>query len=86
MNKHGVSRRSFSEADIKHFKSGALRTITNITRSIYSKLKKRIPSQVISKILFTDTEQLSKMKISLQVFFKDFVNRFGSISFKNEFL
>ena len=44
MNKHGVSRRSFTEANIKHFKSGALRTITNITRSIYSKLKKRIPS------------------------------------------
>ena len=30
MNKHGVSRRCFTETDVKHFKSGALRTITNI--------------------------------------------------------
>ena len=33
VNNHGVSRRWFSEIDGKHFKSGALRTITNITRS-----------------------------------------------------
>ena len=32
VNKHGVSRRWFTEADIKGFKSGTLRTITNITR------------------------------------------------------
>ena len=31
-NKHGVSKRWFTEADVKHFKSGALRTITIITR------------------------------------------------------
>ena len=30
----------------------------------------------ISKILFIDTEQLSKTQISLRVFFKDFVERF----------
>ena len=34
MNKHGVSRRWFTKADVKHFKSGALRTTTNITRSM----------------------------------------------------
>ena len=49
VNKHGVSRRQFTEADVKHFKSGALRTITNITTSSYGKLKKRIPSQVYFK-------------------------------------
>ena len=32
-NKHAVSRLWFTEKDAKHFKSGALRTITNITRS-----------------------------------------------------
>ena len=32
MNKHGVSR-WFNEADVKDFKSGALRTTTNITRT-----------------------------------------------------
>ena len=31
MNKHVVSRRWFTEADVKDFKSGALRTTTNIT-------------------------------------------------------
>ena len=34
VNKDGVSRRWFTEADAKHFKNGALRTITNITRSL----------------------------------------------------
>ena len=33
-NKHGVSRRWFIQADIKDFKSGLLRTITNIIRSM----------------------------------------------------
>ena len=34
MNKHRVSRKWFTEADVKHFRSGALRTITDITRSM----------------------------------------------------
>ena len=34
VNKHGVSRRWFTEANVEHFKSGALKTITNITRSM----------------------------------------------------
>ena len=34
VNKHGVSRRWFTEADVKDFKSGALRTIPNITRGM----------------------------------------------------
>ena len=33
VNKQEVSRRCFTEADVKDFKSGALRTTTNITRS-----------------------------------------------------
>ena len=57
--------------------SVALRTITNITRSMVN-WKKWIIHWFISKILFLDTEQLSKMQISLQVFFKDFVYRFGT--------
>ena len=32
MNEHGVSREWFTEADVKDFKSGALRTITEITK------------------------------------------------------
>ena len=32
----------------------------------------------ISKILFIDKEGLSKMWISSQLFFKDFVDRFGT--------
>ena len=34
MNKHGVSRGWLTEADVKHFKSRALRTVTNISRSM----------------------------------------------------
>ena len=34
MNKHGVSRRYFTETDVTHFKSGTLKTIKNITMSM----------------------------------------------------
>ena len=53
----------FAKADVKHFKGVALRTFKNITKSMmnWKKKKKKIPSQAcISKILFIDTEQLSK--------------------------
>ena len=33
MNKHGVSRKWFTEVDVKDFKSGALRTTTEISVS-----------------------------------------------------
>ena len=40
--------------------------------------KKKFLHRCISKISFIDTEQISTMQISLQVFFKDFVDRFGT--------
>ena len=46
MNKHGVSARQITGTDVKHFKSGALKTIPNIAEkeyTFYDKLKKRIP-------------------------------------------
>ena len=50
MNKHGVSRESFTENNVKHFKNGAIRAITNITYGKYNqehgKLRKRITLQV----------------------------------------
>ena len=67
MNKHGVSRRWFTEADVKHFKNGTLQT--NITRSMVNCKKEFLYS--ISKPLFIDIHQLSKLQISLQVFFKN---------------
>ena len=85
VNKHGVSRRWFTEADVKHFKTGALRAIINITRSMIN-WKKEFLHRCISKVLFTDKEQLSKMQISLQVFLKDFVDRFRTTYSKNGFL
>ena len=60
--------------------------ITNITRSMVNWKKKEFLHVFISKILFIDTEQLSKMQISLQVFFKDSVDRFGTTYLKNGFL
>ena len=33
VNKHGVSRRCSTEADVKDFKNGVFRTATNITRT-----------------------------------------------------
>ena len=80
MNKHGVSRSWFTKADVKDFKSGRLRTIKNF----YVELKKK--SQLYLKILLIDTEQISKVEISLQVFFKDFFDRFGTTNFKTGFL
>ena len=47
VNKHWVSRRCFNETDVKHFKSGALQTITNIVEkkyNLYRNLKKQIYS------------------------------------------
>ena len=85
MNKVGVSRRWFTEADVKHFNCGALRTITNITRSMITE-KKEFLHRCISKILFIDTEQFSKMQIFSQLIFKDFVDRFGTTYLKNGFL
>ena len=64
LNKHGVSRRWFTENDVKHLRSGALRIITNIAEkenTFYGKLKKEFLHRCISKILFIDIEQLSKM-------------------------
>ena len=34
VNNRQVSRRWFTETEVKHFKSGALETITNITKSM----------------------------------------------------
>ena len=33
MNKHGVSRKWFTETDVKDFKSAALKTIPEITKT-----------------------------------------------------
>ena len=52
----------------------------------YCKLKKKnFLTGVFQKILFIDTEKLSKMQISLQVFFKDFADRFRITYLKNGF-
>ena len=85
VNNHGVSRRWFTETDVKHFKSSALRTTTNITRSMVN-WKKDFFYNCIWKILFIDTENLFKMQISMQVLFMAFVNRFGFTYLKNRFL
>ena len=55
----------------------------------YGKLKKKILHKRISKISFIDTEQLSimlsKIWISSQEFFNDFVDRFGT-TYLNPFI
>ena len=51
MNIHGVSRRWITETDVKHFKSGTLRAITDVAEkeyTFYGQLKK-IASQVYFK-------------------------------------
>ena len=49
VNKHAVSRRWFTETDVKHFKSSALRIITNIAEkyTFHSKLKKEFLNRCI---------------------------------------
>ena len=62
MNKLGVFSRWFTEADVKYFKSGALRTVTNKARSMPAMGNQRkILGRCISKILFIDTEYSPKM-------------------------
>ena len=83
VNRHWVSRRWLTEGVVKHFKSGVLRNINQK----YGKLKKKeFLHRFISKILFIDTQQLSKMQISWQVFFTDFVDRIGTTYLKYRFL
>ena len=53
----------------------ALKIIRNVTRSLVN-WKKEFLHRCISKILFIDAVRLSKMQISLQEFFKNFVDRF----------
>ena len=62
VNKHGVSRRWLTEGVVKHFKGGVLRNINQK----YGKLKKKnfFIGLFLHKILFIDTQQLSKMQIS----------------------
>ena len=45
MNNHRVSRRWFTETNVRHFKSGEL----NNHKQEYGKLKKRIPSHLYFK-------------------------------------
>ena len=64
LNKHGVSTRWLTVTNFKHIKSGTLRTITNIIKkeyTCYGKLKKKFLPRSISKILFIDKEQHSKI-------------------------
>ena len=88
VNKHGDSRKWFTETVFKHFKSGALKTITNVAKKEYTFWVnwKKILCRCISKILLIDTEQLSKIWISSKVFFKDIFDRFGTTYLKNAFL
>ena len=53
MNKDGLSRRECTVTDVKHYMSGALRTIKNITRSMVN-WKNKFVHSYISKILFID--------------------------------
>ena len=82
MNKLELSRSRFTEADVKNFKSGALRTITNITRSTVNS-KKRIPSQVYFKD-FLHRYRTAFLNANFFVYiFQEFVDIFGITELKN---
>ena len=51
MNKHGVSRRWFSEADIKDFKSSALKATINITRTGFELSVSRLRNAIYFPII-----------------------------------
>lgn len=62
-----------------NIKSGTSRTITNIVKkeyTFYGKLRQELLHRCTLRILLIDTEHFSKILISLQVFFKNFANRF----------
>ena len=77
-------RRAFNGPCFLWFKTFAL----IITLQEYGKLKKKkaFLQKCISQILFINTEQRSKIQISLQVFFKDSVDRFRTTYDINGFL
>ena len=85
MNKHGVSRRWFTEAYVKYFKGGWCIKNSHKYNQEYGKLKKKKKKKKNPSPVFIDTEQLSKMQISLQVFFTDFVDRLGTTTLKMDF-
>ena len=84
MNKHGVSRRWFTEAYVKYFKGGWCIKNSHKYNQEYGKLKKKKKKNSLTSG-HRDTEQLSKMQISLQVFFTDFVDRLGTTTLKMDF-
>ena len=67
VNKHGVSRKSLTEDDVKQSQT--------YQKNVKLK-KKEFLHRCISKILFIDKEQFSKMQVFLLLFFNDFVDRF----------
>ena len=83
MNKHEVSRRWFTEVYGKYFKGGWCIKNSHKYNPEYGKLKKKKQKQKkIPSHVFIDTEQVSKMQISLLVFFTDFVDRVGTTTLK----
>ena len=82
VNNHGVSRRGLTETDVKHFKSGALRTII-ITRSIVNCTgvfqnfpKCKFLCRYFSRILLIDSESPTLKMDFLKLFFENFADRF----------
>ena len=86
MKKRRVSGRWFTETDVKHFQTGALRTITKIIKSMVN-WKREFLHRFISKDFVHRYRTIFlKFNFFSQVFFKDFVDRFGTTYLKNGFL
>ena len=66
VNTHGVSRRWFTETHVQSFKSRALRTITNTTRSMVNWQKK----EFLHVALFYDTQSNDSQSIDAQLMHK----------------
>ena len=64
-------------------------SFSKFSKIFFSNIKsvtKEFLHRCISKILFIDPVKLSKMKISLQVYLKDFLDRFGTTYLEDGFL
>ena len=86
MHKHGVSRKWFTETDVKYFKSDVLKTMTNITRSLVNWKKKNSFTGVCQRFCSPIQKIFLKCKFLRRCFSRIlWIDKFGTTNLKMDF-
>ena len=86
MHKHGVSRKWFTETDVKYFKSDVLKTITNITRSLVKWKKNNSFTGVCQRFCSPIQKIFLKCKFLRRCFSRIFwIDKFGTTNLKMDY-